>query len=54
MIRRFGLLLALASIIGWAACGGGGGEILDGHISDGELFAQHGYHRAGPVNVPRP
>lgn len=25
MIRRFGLLLALASIIGWAACGGGGG-----------------------------
>jgi len=24
MIRRFGLLLAVASIIGWAACGGGG------------------------------
>jgi len=25
MIRRFGLLLAVASILGWAACGGGGG-----------------------------
>ena len=42
MIRRFGLLLAVASIIGLAACGGSGGGKFDCRLGECQLFAHLG------------
>ncbi len=40
MMRRFGLLLVLGSVVLMAACGGSGGVvILDGYFGERELYA---------------